>query len=389
MGSRALDGPARDSIRNVCDQPARLLDVAPQGHRRPRHALLHTETVPADSGNVLTIDKRSIERRQISATIFGINGGPVMLGDDISRMADERLRMVKQLFPRLPEAAMPWTCLRLPPGLPKGVRLKAEAMGRLDLVAVFNYQTKHWRRRSSSRAGPARQPAVSGVGLLERTLLGVHTGSMDLNVPPQSCACCGSRGAVDTRGWHQPICTFAKGKPKSRRAGGTRQRWNSRGSPAPRPTPWQRVRPRSERTRTQNPAGLWIGKMQRQLARSPRCHGLPARRNRQADAIVCERARSVKACLFEQPFQLIEIAAHDGDQFLFWMENSRLPESAPPRSGTPCATEEAGEFAAFNIWKNRRKFTMPWPSPHHPGTTRPGHSASSGSPSPRRADVRH
>ena len=58
----------------------------------------------SDSGNVLTVDKRvPLTDAQISATLFGIKGGPVMLGDDIDRINEERLDLIRKVFPRLPE----------------------------------------------------------------------------------------------------------------------------------------------------------------------------------------------------------------------------------------------------------------------------------------------
>lgn len=52
--------------------------------------------------NLLSIDKPiPLEHARIAATIFGLCGGsPLMLGDDYSRISEERLRMVKLCLPR-------------------------------------------------------------------------------------------------------------------------------------------------------------------------------------------------------------------------------------------------------------------------------------------------
>ncbi len=72
------------------------------------HYFAHNKLFISDSGNVLTVDKPiPLTDAQISATIFGINGGPVMLGDDIDRISEERLDLIRKLFPRLPECARP------------------------------------------------------------------------------------------------------------------------------------------------------------------------------------------------------------------------------------------------------------------------------------------
>jgi hypothetical protein len=100
----------------------------------------HNRLFLADSGNVLTIDK-PVPRpdAEISATIFGLNGGPIMLGDDIDRMDAGRLEMVRQLFPRLSETARP-VDLFTSPGAPHVFRLHVKRdWDEWDLLAVFNY----------------------------------------------------------------------------------------------------------------------------------------------------------------------------------------------------------------------------------------------------------
>ncbi|MBN1396338.1 MAG: hypothetical protein JW959_15040 [Pirellulales bacterium] len=105
---------------------------------------LHRKFFFADSGNVLTVDKPCpLAEAQISATVFGINGSPMMLGDDIDRMADERLAMVKKCLPRLPEAARSLDLFECPePDYPKLFHLPVEAAwDRWNLVALFNYDS--------------------------------------------------------------------------------------------------------------------------------------------------------------------------------------------------------------------------------------------------------
>ncbi len=60
--------------------------------------------------NLLTVDK-PIPRNEaeISATLFGTSGGPVILGDDIDTISDERLAMVKKCLPRGNSAPFPAT----------------------------------------------------------------------------------------------------------------------------------------------------------------------------------------------------------------------------------------------------------------------------------------
>lgn len=103
---------------------------------------LHRKFFLADTGNVLTLDKPCpLSEAQIAATIFGINGGPMMLGDNIERMGEDRLAMVKKCLPRLPEAARSIDLFECPePDHPKVFHLPVQtAWDHWDLVALFNY----------------------------------------------------------------------------------------------------------------------------------------------------------------------------------------------------------------------------------------------------------
>jgi len=103
---------------------------------------MHRKLFLADTANVMTVDKPCpLNDAQITATIFGINGGPMMLGDDVDRMTEERLRLVRQCLPRMPEAAYAIDLFDCPsPDHPKTFHLPIQtAWDRWDLVALFNY----------------------------------------------------------------------------------------------------------------------------------------------------------------------------------------------------------------------------------------------------------
>jgi hypothetical protein len=149
---RPLDGPGKGFY------PATFVINRPEywtSHRRATDALathffMHRKLFIADSGNVLTLDKPvPLNDAQISATIFGINGGPLMLGDDIGRMAEERLAMVKQLFPRPQECAVPLDLFEAPePDYPKLFHLEIRRdWEQWNLVAIFNYRNDVLRQR--------------------------------------------------------------------------------------------------------------------------------------------------------------------------------------------------------------------------------------------------
>jgi alpha-galactosidase len=102
----------------------------------------HRKLYLNDSGNVLTLDKpMPLCEAYLVATIFGLGGGPVMLGDDIDRISEERLALIKKVFPRTPEVAKPVDLFDSPaPDYPKLFhRRVAAAWGEWDIVGVLNY----------------------------------------------------------------------------------------------------------------------------------------------------------------------------------------------------------------------------------------------------------
>ena len=187
---RPLDGPGK------AFWPATFVVNRPDfwtSHRRATDALAthfyaHRKLFLADSGNVLTIDKPvPLNDARISATIFGINGGPLMLGDDIARMTPERLAMVKQLFPRLPECAEPVDLFSSPePGHAKVFHLKLKtAWDAWSLVAVFNFGDDVLRQGVAWRdLGIAGRQVVWD--FWDERLLGTFDAKLDLVVAPRS-----------------------------------------------------------------------------------------------------------------------------------------------------------------------------------------------------------
>ncbi len=103
----------------------------------------HRKLYVNDSGNVMTVDKPiPVCEAQIAATIFGLSGGPVMLGDDIDRIAEERLALIRKVFPRTPEIATPVDLFDRPaPDYPRVFHQHVTAdWGEWDVVGVLNYE---------------------------------------------------------------------------------------------------------------------------------------------------------------------------------------------------------------------------------------------------------
>ena len=164
-------------------------------HRRATNAwaahwFMHRKLFLADSGNVLTVDKPVARGdAEIAATIFGLNGGPLMLGDDIARIDDERLALLRQVFPRLPEAGRPLDLFEAPePDYPKVFHLRvAREWDTWDLVAVFNYSQEPLRKTIDfQRLGLGAGEECVVWDHWAGKYLGAHRGRFESTVPAES-----------------------------------------------------------------------------------------------------------------------------------------------------------------------------------------------------------
>ena len=102
----------------------------------------HRKLFVNDSANVLTLDQPvPLCEAQIVASLFGICGGPVMLGDDIATISEERLNLIRKVFPRTPEIATPVDLFDRPlPAYPRVFHNHVQAdWGEWDIVTVLNY----------------------------------------------------------------------------------------------------------------------------------------------------------------------------------------------------------------------------------------------------------
>ena len=189
---RPLDGPGKGFY------PATFVINRAEywtSHRAATDALAgnyftHRRLYLADSGNVMTVDKPiPLADAQITTTIFGINGSPLMMGDDVARMSPERLAMIMQVFPRLPECARPLDLFEKPePDWPEKFHLKVRReWDQWDLVAAFNYRSTALEDTLDfpSLGLDPGTPYVAWDFWNER-YLGVHRDRLRLNVPPQS-----------------------------------------------------------------------------------------------------------------------------------------------------------------------------------------------------------
>ena len=128
---------------------------------------LHRRFFLADSGNVITIDKPcSVQDAQTTATIFGINGGPMMIGDDVDRMAGDRLALLKKCLPRLPECAKPIDLFDAQLFLQREDAARAPGDGRAEGAFLTSGTRTGWTDGKTSvgsaSTSAAPSPCVSG-----------------------------------------------------------------------------------------------------------------------------------------------------------------------------------------------------------------------------------
>lgn len=102
----------------------------------------HRKLYLNDAGNVLAVDKPlPLSDARVHATIHALCGGPTMLGDDIDRIDDDRLALIKKTLPRPAAVAFPVDLFESPwPGHPKLFHRRVDApWGRFDVLAVYNF----------------------------------------------------------------------------------------------------------------------------------------------------------------------------------------------------------------------------------------------------------
>ena len=189
---RPLDGPGKGFY------PGTFVINSPTfwtSHKAAVNALamswfLNQKLFVADSGNVFTVDKPvPLPDAQISATLFGINGSPLMLGDDVDRMSPDRLEMIKHQFPRLPETATPLDLFEsVDPAYPKFYHLKVnKPWDQWSLVAIFNFDKEDLRQTVNfQRLGFAPNTKVTIWDHWQERYLGIHQTALTLTVPANS-----------------------------------------------------------------------------------------------------------------------------------------------------------------------------------------------------------
>ena len=182
---RPLDGPGKGFYPGtfVINSPSYWTSHQAASNALAMSWFLHNKLFIADSGNVLSVDQPiPLPDAQISATLFGINGSPLMLGDDIARLSPTRIELLRQQFPRLPEAATPLDLFESS-DYPKLFHLKVhKSWDDWSLIAVFNYGKKDFEQTINLNQLGFKKRVVVWDHWQER-YLGVHENQIIVSVP--------------------------------------------------------------------------------------------------------------------------------------------------------------------------------------------------------------
>jgi hypothetical protein len=148
-------------------------------------------TLYLNNANIITVDKPvPLRHAEITLTVFGLCGTPIMLGDDIRRIHEERLALIKKCLPQTSEAAFPLDLFQsvypedYPRVLVKRVRKPWETY---CLLAVFNLDETLYRKRVPlGDLGLDRRAPHRIYDFWAEEYAGTVSGAVEVIVPPRS-----------------------------------------------------------------------------------------------------------------------------------------------------------------------------------------------------------
>ena len=142
--------------------------------------------------NLLTVDKPvPREHAEIAATVFGLGGSPLMLGDDYRRIDPGRLGLVKLCLPRTSGMPVPVDLFDevYPDGYSRILKLKVQTESdSYLLVAVFNLDEEAYATDLSfARLGLEADRAYRVYEFWTEEYLGTFESRFRAAIPPSSC----------------------------------------------------------------------------------------------------------------------------------------------------------------------------------------------------------
>jgi hypothetical protein len=151
----------------------------------------HRKLYINDSCNLLTVDGDiPLNEAQISTTLFGLCGGPMILGDNIPTIQPERLALIKKCLPRYPDIAKPVDLFTAvyPEDYPKTFNLRVDrSWGAWNVVAVFNYDEPELKVNVTMKdLGLDSEKEYLAYDFWDEKFLGIVKNEISLTVPAYS-----------------------------------------------------------------------------------------------------------------------------------------------------------------------------------------------------------
>jgi len=176
----------RDAARSPMSEPSCANSIRNSITRSWMHGRLWMNDpdclLVRDSETALTLEEvRSL------ATVIGMTGGMVLDSDDLTRLPEERRRIISMLLPVFGQAAVPLDLLASE--MPSLLELDC---GTHRVLAVFNWGDEPAEVRAALPHEPTHVFEV-----WEREYIGMRSGSLSLNVPPHGCKLLSLRPALD------------------------------------------------------------------------------------------------------------------------------------------------------------------------------------------------
>lgn len=142
--------------------------------------------------NILTVDKPvPLEHARFATTIFGLCGSPLMLGDDIYTINQDRLNMIKLCLPRTAGWPVPIDLFEnvYPNNYARYLKLPVKkSWGEYQLLAVFNNEDSAYKATPDfEKLGLDRNKAYRIYEFWNEEYLGTFRGHFEYLVPPGSC----------------------------------------------------------------------------------------------------------------------------------------------------------------------------------------------------------
>ncbi|WP_127585603.1 alpha-galactosidase [Paenibacillus koleovorans] len=143
-----------------------------------------------DAFNVMTIDKPiPLNEARITASMFGLSGGPIMLGDEIVSISEERLNLIKKCLPQYEKMAKPADLFTsVYPDWPKVFNLKvSKPWEEWQVVGLLNTEpTTKIFELAMHELDLDSQTDYTVFDFWDEMYLGEARGTLTVEVPPYS-----------------------------------------------------------------------------------------------------------------------------------------------------------------------------------------------------------